>query len=151
MNITLTHKIDNAVRNAQCACRLHTAANVFDVGLQFPLSVNLLALLLCLQLREVLLGKIGKASNDVAADQLLGGSNVAFLRHLNLELAGAEVQVEHLLNAGGVGGRSYGLMFCDLVAAGDTKVDAALSDEGWDIGGGQEDEGDGQVLDKRDV
>jgi hypothetical protein len=39
----------------------------------------------------------------------------------------------------------------DLVAAGDTKVNAALADEGWDVGGGQEDQRNGQVLDQRDV
>jgi hypothetical protein len=39
----------------------------------------------------------------------------------------------------------------DLVATGDTKVDTALANEGWDVGGGQEDECDGQVLDQRDV
>jgi hypothetical protein len=39
----------------------------------------------------------------------------------------------------------------DLVAAGDTKVDTALANEGWDVGGGQENESDGQVLDQRDV
>lgn len=42
-------------------------------------------------------------------------------------------------------------MLGDLVAAGDTKVDTALTDEGWDVGSGQEDECDGQVLDQRDV
>jgi hypothetical protein len=39
----------------------------------------------------------------------------------------------------------------DLVTTGDTKVDTALTYEGWDVGCGQEDECDGQVLDQRDV
>lgn len=42
-------------------------------------------------------------------------------------------------------------MLGDLVTTGDTKVDTALTYEGWDVGCGQEDECDGQVLDQRDV
>lgn len=42
-------------------------------------------------------------------------------------------------------------MLGNLVAACDSKVDAAFSDEGGDVGGGQEDEREGKVLDKRDV
>ena len=42
-------------------------------------------------------------------------------------------------------------MLGDLVTASDTQVDAALADEGGDVGGGEEDQGDGQVLDERDV
>lgn len=39
----------------------------------------------------------------------------------------------------------------DLVTAGDTDVDAALANEGWDVGGGQEDKGNREVLDEGDV
>lgn len=42
-------------------------------------------------------------------------------------------------------------MLGDLVAACDSDVDAAFTDEGRDIGGGKEDEGDGEVLDESDV
>lgn len=41
--------------------------------------------------------------------------------------------------------------FLDLVVAGDAEVDAALADKGRDIGGGEEDEGNGEVLDEGDV
>lgn len=42
-------------------------------------------------------------------------------------------------------------MLSDLVAAGNTQVNTALADEGGDVGSRQEDQGDGQVLDQRDV
>lgn len=42
-------------------------------------------------------------------------------------------------------------MLLDLVGARDAQVDAALADKGRDVGGGQEDEGYGEVLDQRDV
>lgn len=42
-------------------------------------------------------------------------------------------------------------MLGDLVPACDTKINTALADEGRDVGGGQEDERDWQVLDQRDV
>lgn len=42
-------------------------------------------------------------------------------------------------------------MFSDLVEARDTKVNLALSDECGDVGGREEDESNGEVLDQRDV
>lgn len=42
-------------------------------------------------------------------------------------------------------------MLGDLVTAGDTDVDAALADEGGDVGGGQEDQGDREILDEGDI
>jgi hypothetical protein len=39
----------------------------------------------------------------------------------------------------------------DLVAASNTQVNATLADEGRDVSSGQEDQGDRQVLDQRDV
>lgn len=42
-------------------------------------------------------------------------------------------------------------MFGDLIPAGYTEVDSAFADKGGDIGGGEEDEGDGVVFDEGDV
>lgn len=42
-------------------------------------------------------------------------------------------------------------MFSDLIAASDTQINAAFTDEGGDVGGGQEDQRNGQVLDQSDV
>lgn len=44
-----------------------------------------------------------------------------------------------------------GLVLLDLVVARDAEVDLALADEGGDVGGGEEDECDGEVLDEGDV
>lgn len=42
-------------------------------------------------------------------------------------------------------------MFSDLVATCDSEVDAALADEGGDVGGWEEDEGEREILYKCDV
>lgn len=42
-------------------------------------------------------------------------------------------------------------MLRDLIPARDAQVDFALSDEGGDVGGGEEDEGDWEVLDEGNV
>ena len=44
-----------------------------------------------------------------------------------------------------------GIVLFNLVLPGDAQVNAPLAHEGWDIGGGQEDEGDGEVLDEGNV
>lgn len=42
-------------------------------------------------------------------------------------------------------------MFCDLVAACDSEIDASFTDEGWDVCCGEEDECNGEVLDQGNV
>lgn len=42
-------------------------------------------------------------------------------------------------------------MLGDLVPARDADVDAAFTDEGRDVGRGEEDERDGEVLDEGDI
>lgn len=42
-------------------------------------------------------------------------------------------------------------MLGDLVAAGDTDINATLADESGDVGSGQEDQGNGKVLDESNV
>lgn len=159
-----TDEVDDAVGDAQRARRLDTAADILDLGLQLGLddvAVDSGASLgrHALELGKVALGEPRKGRDDALADQLLGLLDVAVLRHLDLQLARAERQVEHLLHAAGLGasaGRQVllgrgGLVLGDLVAAGNAEVDAALADEGRNVGGGQEDERDGQVLDQGDV
>lgn len=148
----LTNEINDAVRNTQSACCLHTTTDEFNLGLEFLLvHTLLLALLLTLQLGEVLLSEVGEARDDVAADQLLGFGDISLLRNLDLETAVAKIKVEHLLNTGGIGRRDYGLVLGDLVTAGDSEVDTAFTDESRNVGGGEEDQGDGVVLDQGDV
>jgi hypothetical protein len=73
------------------------------------------------------------------------------LGNLHLQLAATEAEVEDLLDAGGLAGGESRVVLGDLVAASDTKVDTALANEGGNIGGRQEYECDGQVLDQRNV
>jgi hypothetical protein len=68
-----------------------------------------------------------------------------------LQLAAAETEIEDLFNAGGLALGQSSVVLGDLVATSDTDVNATLTDEGGDIGGWQEDECDGQVLDQRDI
>lgn len=42
-------------------------------------------------------------------------------------------------------------MLVNLVLASNTEVNATLADEGWDVGGWEEDEGDWEVLDEGNV
>lgn len=107
--------------------------------------------MLGLKVAEICLGEVGEARDDVLANQLLGALNTTLLGGLDLQLAFAKVEVEDFFDAG-AGGRGH-LCFVlgDLVAAGDSQVDATLTHKGRDVGGGQEDEGNGQVLDQGNV
>jgi hypothetical protein len=167
-----TNKIDNAVGHAQGARGLDAAAQLHDLGAQLPAGqVHSFAvgraLLLQLQTRKVLVGEVHEARPNVLPDQVLGLGVLALGGDLDLELAGAEAEVEHRLAAVGLavglgavgiaqaaGARGLahaGIVLLHLVEARDAEIDAALADKGGDVGGGEEDEGDGQVLDKGDV
>ena len=110
-----------------------------------------------------------EAGADVLPDQVLALDVLALGGHLDLQLAGAKAEVHDGLaalrlrvggggrvplvaHAAGAGeGAHAGIVLLHLVVARDAQVDAALADKGGDIGGGEEYEGDGQVLDKGDV
>lgn len=85
---------------------------------------------------------------------------------LDLELAGAEAQLHdhfalgHLVLAGRdvdgaaagvVVGTDAGIVLLDLIPTRDTKIDATFADKGGDVGGGEEDEGNGEILDEGNV
>jgi hypothetical protein len=53
-----------------------------------------------------------------------------------LKLAATEVEVKNLFDTGGLGWGLGNLIFCDLVATGDTEITTTLGDKGGDIGGG---------------
>lgn len=140
-----TNKINDTIRDAESASSLNTTADILD------LRRELLASLRALQVTEESLGEGSEAGHNVAANEVLGLLDIALLRDLHLQLAGAEAQVEELLDVGGLAGGQGGIVLGDLVAASDTQIDAAFADEGRDVGGGQEDQRNGQVLDQRDV
>lgn len=77
--------------------------------------------------------------------------NLTLGRRLNLKLAAAKPKIKNLLNARLFAWQNLGIVFSDLVSTGDTEVNASVSDEGGDIGCGEEDEGDVEILDEGNV
>ena len=142
-----TNKIDDAVGNAQSASSLNTAADVLDLSAELAL----VSIALALELGKERLSEGSEAGDDVATNQLLGLGDVALLRDLHLELAAAEAKVHDLLHVGDFAAGQQRIVFGDLVATGDTEINTAFTDEGGDICGGKENEGDGKVLDQSDV
>lgn len=140
-----TDKINDTIRDAESASSLNTTANILDLG------GELLASLDALQLTEESISERSEAGHDVATNEVLGLLEVALLGDLHLQLAGAETQVEDLLDVGNLAGGEGGIVLGNLVAASDAQIDAAFTDEGRDVGGRQEDQRDRQVLDQRDV
>jgi hypothetical protein len=76
---------------------------------------------------------------------------IPFLGDLDLKLATTKVKVKDFFDTGGLGWGLGNLVLGDLVAASDTKITTTLRDEGRDVGGGKEDQGDGEVLDESNV
>jgi hypothetical protein len=148
------NKVDNAVRNAKRTCRLDTATDILDVCLQLSIFGALavgLAALLSLQLAEVLFRQVCERGDDVLADQILRLGQVALRRDLDLQAAFAKVEVEDFDDARCRGRRDGAFVLFDLVAAGDSEVNTTFADEGGDVGGGEEDEREGEVFDERNV
>lgn len=140
-----TNKVDNAIGDTQCASSLNTATNILDLGGELAGIID------ALKLSKEGLGEGREAGDDVTADQLLGLGDVTLLRNLHLQLAASEAKVQDLLHAGDLAVRQLRIVLSNLVATGDTEVDATFADEGGNICGGEEDEGDGEVLHKGDI
>lgn len=158
----LTNKVHDAIGDTQCACRLDAAAQLDNLGLEFLRRRGVVgggAIGLRLQLGEEIGGQVHEAGADRATDEVCAAGVLALLGNLHLELARAEPELrDHLaaralrgstsVGSDGVDGR---IVLFNLIPARDSEVDAALADKRGDIGGGQEDEGDGQVLDEGNV
>lgn len=136
-----TNKIDNAIGNAKRTGSLNTTANILN------LRLKLLTGLSTFQTTEESLGQRSEAGHDIATNKLLGLGDRALLGDLHLQLAAAETEIEDLFHAGDLTLGQGGVVLGDLVAAGDTDVNAAFANEGGDVGGWEEDECNGQVLD----
>jgi len=117
-------------------------------------------------------GQVDETRTDSFSHEILRSPVWSILGDLNLELAAAKAKLHDHLATGlldvsviaGVGcstvdgeppvavvGPHAGIVLLDLVPAGDSEVDLAFSDEGGDVGGGEEDESYGEVLDEGDV
>ena len=140
-----TDKIHDTVRDTQSACGLDTSADILDLGAQLGASLN------TLELGEERLRQGGEAGHDVLTDQLLGLSDITLLWHLNLQLAATESKIKNFLNAGDFAGSQGCIVLGDLIATGDTEIDTALAYKGRNVGGRQEDESNGQVLNQGNV
>lgn len=166
----LTNKVNNTIRNTQRARSLHTTAQLNNLGLELARGCrsSITAGLLRLEPGKVLLGKVDEAGADILANEVCALRVDAIHRDLDLQLASAKAKIQDRLAAArlavnwcgiarqGVGARAdlgahTGLVLLDLVVACDTQVDLALTHKGWDVGGGEEDECDGEVLDEGDV
>lgn len=100
--------------------------------------------------------EVGEAGANGQADEVLCCAVFTLVRHLDLEAAAAEAQVHDRLAAGelarlGIRGANTGVILADLVEACDAEVHAALANKGRDISGGEEDEGNREVLDEGNV
>lgn len=128
------HKVPrtDAVRKAQRACRLDTAANVLDLGLDALLPA------LGIQLAKVPSRKDLEAGDDLLADEILDRLDVASLGHLDLQLALSELELERLRD------ESVHVCFRNHVLARDAEVDVTLADEARDVGRREEDAASGR-------
>lgn len=173
-NELLTNKIDDAVGNTKSAGSLDTAAELDNLSLELTagqlggIGIHKTHLFQ-LETGKVFLRKVDEAGADVLTDQVLAGGVLALNGNLDLEFASAEAEVHDgiatlglslfavlgaplaALATGASSGADAGIVLLNLVVASDTEVDTALTNEGGDIGGGKEDEGNGEVLDERNV
>lgn len=167
----LTDEINNTVGNPQSACRFHTAAKLNNLGPQLPVGTPLVpirlgAIVIRLESSKVLLGQVDEAGANILPYQVLSLGVDALDGDLHLELAAPKAQVQDGLApsrlavlGGNIAGHaplpgtapSACLVLLYLVIARDAEIDLALAHEGRDVGGGEEDEGDWEVLDEGDV
>lgn len=159
-----TNKVNDSVCHAKGASSLDTPAELDNVCAQLPGSSRSLlgvgvAIGSGLETGKVVGGQVDEAGANRGADEVLGLDVLALLGNLHLELAATEAEVHHHVAAAALGaltaldsrGQHAGLVLADLVPSRDSEVDAALPDKGRDIGGREEDEGNGEVLDEGEV
>lgn len=160
----LTDEVHDAIGDSQCACCLDAAAQLNNLGLELLRTGGVVvggsgAAGLRLQLGEEVGSQAHEAGADRAADEVCAGGVLALLGNLDLELTRAEAELRDHLAARALGGSaSVGssgvdgrIVLLDLIPPRDSEIDAALADKRGDVGGGQEDEGNGQVLDEGNV
>lgn len=169
--VSLTDKVNNTICDTKGAGSLDTTAQLDYLCSQLAIrGVLRVETSLELQVGEVLLGKLNKAGTDVLSDQVFGRRVGPLHRDLHLELASSEAELHDGFAAGSRGlsallfrrdlarepplavdGAYTSIVLLDLVVASDAEIDLALSNERGDIGSGEEDQGDGKVLDESNV
>lgn len=137
----LTNEVNNAIGNTQRTSGLDTSPNILDIGLFTSITLTL-------KPRKELPRKRRETSHHIPPNQILGTLETPLHRHLHLQLAPPETKIYDLLDARGLSVGELSIVLSDLVAACDSDVDAAFTDEGGDVGSREEDKGDGEVLDE---
>ena len=137
-----TNQIHNAISNTQSTSSLHTPPNILDI------SRNLL---LPLQLRKELPRQRRETRHNIPSHQILRTRKLTLHRRLHLQLTPPKAQIHDLLHRRRLPSGQLRIVLGDLVPARDADVDAAFTDEGRDVGRGEEDERDGEVLDEGDI
>lgn len=86
-----------------------------------------------------------KAGSDSLSDEIFDRGCTVLDRDLDTESALSKAKLKNLCDL------ILGLCLSDHVLASDTEVDVTLTNEFGDIASGEEDEGDGEVLDEGNV
>ena len=113
------------------------------------------------------MGQVNKARANVLANEILALDVLALRGNLNLQPTGPKTELHDRLAPLGLGvcvwtpfvtqaagtGKlpDSSIVLLNLVEAGDTEVHAALANKCGDVGCWEEDKGDGEVLDERNV
>lgn len=164
-----TNEINNSIRNTKRASSLNTTAQLNDLSPERLRArcITIRRISLSLQLRKVLGRKTDEARADILSNQICRRPVLSLDGNLDLQLASPKIEIQELVAAlrrGALHGRrfsglglvaDYGaaarIVLGDLVKARDAEINLALADECGDVGGGEENKGDGEVLDERDV
>ena len=146
-----TNKINNSLRNAQGTCGLDTPTQLDNFRLH-PATRCRTGILPKLQPRKILSRQVHKARTDCQPHQVLACGIGTPPRDLHLQLACAKAELHDQLATGyNVVGADAGVMLLHLVPHSYAQVNTALANKGGDIRCREKDEGDGEVLNKRDV
>lgn len=110
---------------------------------------------------KVIGSETDEAGTNSTTNKILAVSVVALFWYLDLEPAGTKAQLHYNFAfergfLGRIGEAVWNFfgdcsVFFDLIQARDAQVNATLTDKGWDVGGGEEDEGNWKVLDESNV
>jgi len=152
-----TNKINHRIRHPKRIRRFHAPTQMQNVRLQLPLAtlrtpIHLpTSTHLPLQLPEILPRQPIKTRRNRLSHQLLRPLHLPLLGYLDLQLTPPEPQIQNLLYATRGGRRFLGLILQNAIAARDPEGAFAAADEGRDVRGGEEDEGDRGVVREGDV
>lgn len=164
-----TNEINNSIRNTKRASSLDTTAqlNYLSPERLRARCLTTRGVGLSLQLSKILSRKTDEARANILANQIRRRPVLPLNGNLDLQLASPKIKIQELVAAlrlDALYGRRFPrlgivadysaaarIVLGDLVEARDAEINLALADECGDIGGGEEDEGDGEVLDERDV